>query len=117
MLTNRNSSKCKIIKLCNRLLNEDTNISDIFYELYSLLDDFYINEDLKNFCSLIIDETDWIPQKEKRKFCSEDFINKISKEEKEIFDFYKNDIKRVATQIIKEINDKSCFLSMPKLSI
>ena len=67
MLTNRNSSKCKIIKLCNRLLNEDTNISDIFYELYSLLDDFYINEDLKNFCSLIIDETDWIPQKEKQK--------------------------------------------------
>lgn len=114
MLANKISSKQQIISLCNKLLNRDTNISCIFYKLYSLLDDFPINEDLKNFCSLIIDETDWIPEEEKRGLCSEDLKKEMDKGEKEILDFYKNDIKRVATQIIKEVGSADRNVPCPQ---
>jgi len=105
MLVNKTNSKQEITRLCNMLLDKNTNIAEIFYKLYSLVDDLPINEDLKNFCSLIVDETDWIPQEEKRKFCSEDFIKKINTEEQKILKFYKNDIKKVAAQIIKEVSE------------
>lgn len=107
MQVNKNYSKQEVVKICNKLLNDCvdiSNIPDIFYELYSLVGDLPINENSKNFCSLMVSETDWIPSKREQNLCSEEFIQKINEEGKEILRFYQNDIKKIAIQIIKEIN-------------
>jgi hypothetical protein len=50
--------KIEVIHLCNKILNKEEDMFEAFYKLYPLLDYFIVNEELKNFCAVIISETE-----------------------------------------------------------
>ncbi|MCC8370692.1 MAG: hypothetical protein LN566_05015 [Rickettsia endosymbiont of Stiretrus anchorago] len=101
-----NDIKIEVMNLCDKITRRDKDIFEAFYKLYPLLDYFIIDDRLKNFCALILSETDWIPDLNKDNLHSKEFKKKVIKEQQEIIRFYDNKIDNFITQVLEELNKK-----------
>jgi hypothetical protein len=96
----------KIIELCDRLLKKDPNIVEIFESLCSLLIN-YDNQDLWSFVSGMASDMDHIPYGKAREFYSEEYLQQIDKEEKEIAEFHSEYIEKSALELSEKMIEEA----------
>lgn len=109
-----NQNAMRIIEICKMILQDENCFVEAIREIKNL--DFMEYKDdqgfvrtknlipdsvVSNFFTLLEDETDTIPKGAKRKFCSKTFLEEKDKEEKEIIEFYREDVKEKALKTIE----------------
>lgn len=100
--------KLKLRNLVKKLLSGNADIIVIMRkieneELGKIINDEY----LIYFCKNFVSDTDFIPKGKARSFCAQEFLDRMDKEEKEILEFYKDNIKKFAHKFMNFLDMKT----------
>lgn len=99
------TDEIKIRKLCKEISFLEKGALDFFWELYPILQKYNFSEKVKNTCNFIRSSEDWIRPQNARQYCSKEFIKEMDEAERELIDYYKDDIKIFVQDVLKELKE------------
>lgn len=87
--------------ICHKLLLNKCDVITAFRTIYDKVYwDIVPDGKLSQICMDFIDDTQHIPKGDQRKLCSDEFLNKIDEEERNILECYNEEIEEFASELI-----------------